>query len=129
GNIGIQCSTVCLRYIVTGNISPERIRSRIIREIKTGFILACTIALLTGACVFIYIHIMGYEPLLGWAITVAMLISIVLAALFGTFVPILCDKVNIDPAIAAGPFITMLNDIVGVGIYLLTAILFLQFLS
>ncbi len=128
GNIGIQCSTVTLRYIVTGNISPSRIRSRIFREVSTGLILAIVIATLTGVGVFGYIIATGGELLLGCAITLAMLIAIILAALFGTFVPIACDKMNIDPAIAAGPFITMLNDIVGVGVYLITALSFIQFL-
>jgi magnesium transporter len=128
GNIGIQCSTVTLRYIVTGNIAPARIRSRIIREVGTGMVLAIIIAALTGLGVFGYIFITAGQMLLGWAITIAMLIAIVLAALFGTFSPIACDKMNIDPAIAAGPFITMLNDIFGVGVYLITALIFIQFL-
>lgn len=128
GNIGIQCSTVTLRYIVTGNIAPARIRSRIIREVGTGMVLSIIIASLTGVGVFGYLLFTDGQLLLGWAITIAMLIAIVLAALFGTFVPIACDKMNIDPAIAAGPFITMLNDIVGVGVYLVTALIFIQFL-
>ena len=128
GNIGIQCSTMTLRYIVTGNISPARIRSRIFREVSTGLLLSVIIASLTGLGVFGYLVVTGGQMLLGWAITTAMLIAIILAALFGTFIPIACDKVNIDPAIAAGPFITMLNDIFGVGVYLVTALIFIQFL-
>ena len=128
GNIGIQCSTVTLRYIVTGNISPARIRSRILREVSTGLLLSIIIASLTGIGVFGYLIATDGQLLLGWAITTAMLIAIILAALFGTFIPIACDKVNIDPAIAAGPFIAMLNDIVGVGVYLATAVTFIAFL-
>ncbi len=128
GNIGIQCSTVTLRYIVTGNIAPARIRSRIIREVGTGMVLSIIIAALTGLGVFAYIAVTEGEMLLGWAITTAMLIAIILAALFGTFIPIACEKMKIDPAIAAGPFITMLNDIVGVGVYLVTALAFIQFI-
>ena len=63
---------------------------------------------------------------LGGVITISLLVAILIAACFGVFIPLACQKFNIDPAIAAGPFITMLNDVSGVAIYLLLAGLLLS---
>lgn len=121
GNVGIQCSTVTLRSIVNGEIRPDTMRTRALREISTGTLLAVVLSLLSGLGALIMILTSGGDPFLAAIITGAMIIAVSMAACFGVIVPLLCDRLGIDPAIAAGPFITMLNDIGGMGVYIATA--------
>ena len=64
-------------------------------------------------------HLLGYSLSLSVTISLSLLAVIVFAALFGTFVPLMLDKYKIDPALATGPFITTVNDILGLFIYFL----------
>ena len=129
GNVGIQCSTVTLRAIVTGNLQPDTMRARALREIATGLLLAMVLSCACGIGAFGMILSSGGEHLLAGIITTAMIVAVSMAAVFGVCVPIICDRVDIDPAIAAGPFITMLNDIGGMGVYIGTAFILLPLLA
>ena len=71
--------------------------------------------------------IMGYSTAFSLTIAVSMLSVIIIAALIGTFVPIILDKRGIDPAIATGPFITTSNDIFGIFLFFYLSKLILQF--
>ena len=71
--------------------------------------------------------IMGYTVAFSLTIAVSMLSVIIIAALIGTFVPIILDKRGIDPAIATGPFITTSNDIFGIFLFFYLSKLILQF--
>ena len=68
----------------------------------------------------------------GWALTLtvsaAMFSVVVFASMFGTFVPLMLKRINIDPAVATGPFVTTLNDIIGMFIYLTFGTLFYNLL-
>lgn len=129
GNIGIQCSTVTLRSIATGELTPRRVMSRTMRELATGLTLAVLLSVICGLGAMAIVLITGQDVVVGAIIGVAMLLAIVVAAAIGVFVPLACMRMGIDPAIAAGPFITMLNDVSGVGIYLATATLMLGALA
>ena len=60
---------------------------------------------------------LGYGILLSITVSIALLSVIIFAALFGTFVTLTLDKYKIDPALATGPFITTVNDVLGLFIY------------
>ena len=122
GNIGIQSATVTVRSIATGELASGRLLQRTMREMATGIILALVLSLLCtlGAWGLIVLNGDGYTAT-ALIIGLSLMMAIVLAAVFGVFIPLGCQRFNIDPAIAAGPFITMLNDISGVGIYLALA--------
>jgi len=68
--------------------------------------------LIIGAGLFL-----GYEVKLCLTVAIALVAVIMVAALIGTFVPIILDRYKIDPALATGPFITTMNDILGLFIY------------
>jgi magnesium transporter len=57
------------------------------------------------------------EMVIGLIVTIALIAVIIIAALIGTFIPILLDKFGVDPALATGPFITTSNDIFGILIF------------
>jgi len=129
GTIGIQSSTVTLRSIATGELTAARILSRTMRELGTGILLAIVMSVICGAGALGMLLMSAQQPLLSAIVTIAMLIAVVIAAALGTFVPLACMRMKIDPALAAGPFVTMLNDVSGVTIYLLTATVMLQMLA
>ena len=68
------------------------------------------------------------EPMLGAVVAIAMSASMTVAATIGAFAPTFFHKLDIDPAIASGPFVTTSNDIIGILIYMGTAALFLKYL-
>ena len=71
--------------------------------------------------------LLGVEPKIGMIVTIALVSVIIIASLIGTFIPLLLDKLGIDPALATGPFITTSNDICGILIYFSIAKLILGF--
>lgn len=121
GNIGIQCSTVTLRYIVGGDGGLRTVRGRIVRELLTGGFLAIIMSFVAmlGALGIAWAN--DYDFFLAWVITFSMFLAIIFAAANGVAIPLACVKLKIDPAIAAGPFIVMLCDIGGIAIYLVLA--------
>ena len=91
-----------------------------------------SLSLLNGAILaailFLGSHfLLGVEPKIGMIVTIALVSVIIIASLIGTFIPLLLDKLGIDPALATGPFITTSNDICGILIYFSIAKLILGF--
>lgn len=121
GNIGIQCATVTVRSIATGELANDRVWRRSFREMNTGLLLAVILSLLCGGGAWALLSWNGEPVMLGLVIGCSLLGAIAMAAGFGVFVPLGCQRFGIDPAIAAGPFVTMLNDVSAVLIYLVVA--------
>jgi len=119
GNIGIQSSTVTVRSIATGELNPGRMLRRTLRELGTGTLLSVVLALTCGLGAMLFFA--GGDLMVGGIVVISLLIAVTIAACFGVLIPLACLRTGIDPAIAAGPFITMLNDISGVGLYLVVA--------
>jgi magnesium transporter len=125
GNIGIQSSTIVVRGLATGEIGLFHIARRILRELRIGLLMG----LICGGIVGLVASVWQGNPLLGVIVGSAMLSAITVAATMGALVPILFKKINIDPAIATGPFVTMTNDIVGLFIYFGLAVTLLKLLG
>ena len=121
GNIGLQCSTVTIRSLAMSRDHQQRNVGRSLREIATGSLLAISLAILCGLGALGLAFLNGESILLSAVIAFSLLVAVILAATLGVFIPNACVRYNIDPAIASGPFVTMLNDITGVTIYLLVA--------
>tara|TARA_E500000178_G_scaffold342548_1_gene387949 strand:+ start:5682 stop:5957 length:276 start_codon:yes stop_codon:yes gene_type:complete len=80
-----------------------------------------------GGLLIVFGYFLGIDTLVSFTIALSMLCVIVVSALIGTFVPIILDKNNIDPAIATGPFITTSNDIFGIFLFFYIAKIILGF--
>ena len=114
GNVGVQSAAIVVQGLASGKSPTDaRLVPRLLKELS--------VALLNGAiCAGV---IMGASLLLGYGwnlsltVSMALIAVIIFAALFGTFVPLTLDKLNVDPALATGPFITTANDIIGLIIY------------
>jgi magnesium transporter len=124
GNIGIQSSSIMIRGFAIGRVDFNNLRRFLFKEIRIGCLMGIACGVVAG-CAAVLWH---KDPFLGPIVALAMIIAITTAASMGTLIPAFFKKVKIDPAIAAGPFVTTANDIVGIVIYLGIATLFLKFL-
>jgi len=114
GNSGIQASSIVVRGLATGELALSRTLTRLLREFAGSFLLGAALGLL----IFIVITIWYGDMRFGFTVALALLIVVVNAALVGATVPLVMDKLGIDPALATGPFITTSNDALGLLIYL-----------
>ncbi|MBA80198.1 MULTISPECIES: magnesium transporter [unclassified Leeuwenhoekiella] len=122
GNVGVQSSAIIVQGLANDNVTGS-MWLRLLKEISIGLINGLALGILVVSFGVIF----GFGWLLSSTVAVAMLSVIIVAALVGTFVPILLDWRGIDPAIATGPFITTSNDIFGILIYFSLAKLILGF--
>ena len=113
GNVGVQSSAIIVQGLANNTISGSII-NRLLKEISlsllNGIILASILFL--GSY-----FLLGYDVKIGEIISISLISVIIIASLIGTFIPLLLDKLGIDPALATGPFITTSNDICGILIY------------
>ncbi|MCK5257852.1 MAG: magnesium transporter, partial [Deltaproteobacteria bacterium] len=124
GNVGIQSSSIMIRGFAVGRVDFNNLRRILFKERKIGLIMGIACGIVAG-CAAVLWH---KDPLLGPIVALAMVTAITTAASMGTLIPAFFKKMKIDPAIAAGPFVTTANDIVGIIIYLGIATFFLKFL-
>jgi len=122
GNVGVQSSAIIVQGLAN-DVVKGSLLNRLMKEV--GLSLINGIAL--GALVILFGFIMNYSIAFSTTIAVSMLSVIIIAALIGTFVPIILDKRGIDPAIATGPFITTSNDIFGIFLFFYISKLILGF--
>ena len=124
GNTGTQALAVAVRGIATGDLEKENKMSLVIREAGTGLITGTT----CGIVVSIVVYVWKGEFFLGLLVGISVLVSLFVATLAGTLVPLLMHKLKVDPAVASGPFITTINDIISILIYFGLATLFMNYL-
>ena len=122
GNVGVQSSAIIVQGLAN-DIVKGSLFNRLMKEV--GLSLINGIALSTLLLIFGYFT--GLETSVSLTIALSMLCVIVVSALVGTFVPIILDRNNIDPAIATGPFITTSNDIFGIFLFFYIAKVILGF--
>lgn len=122
GNVGVQSSAIIVQGLANDNVKGS-LWNRLLKEIGLSLINGAALALL----IILFGMIMGYEISFSLTIAISLMSVIIVAALIGTFVPIILDKRGIDPAIATGPFITTSNDIFGIFLFFYIAKLILEF--
>ena len=130
GNTGIQSSTLVVRSIALGDFKGTGITRLLLREILTGAIMGGVCGLLIGVWVrFLAGSSAADMPStlhLSAIVALALFASMTFAAVFGAFVPIALNRINVDPAVASGPFITITNDIIALLIYFLVTMSLVQ---
>ena len=122
GNSGTQSLAVAVRGIATRDIEEESKLKLLIREAGTGIITGVICAIFVVLLIYIWKH----EFIIALLVGAAMLVSIFVATISGSFIPLFMHKIKVDPAVASGPFITTLNDVISVVIYLGLATVFLN---
>ena len=117
GNIGTQSSTIVVRGLATGRLNVRDIWSVVVKELCIGLILGMVYGLLIAAVAQV-----SYNTLmLAISVGLALMSSMAIAALVGSFVPMVMARLNIDPAVATGPFVTTSIDIISVSFYFILA--------
>jgi len=124
GNIGTQSSTIVVRGIATGRVDFGSEFKIIMKEVTVGFILGGLYGILLG--LFAMFRFIDAPAYLGLVVGLSIGLSMLVAAAVGTIIPLFLRKVDIDPAIATGPFVTTSVDIVGVLLYFVIATSFLN---
>ena len=123
GNIGTQTSTLVVRGLATGRVNVGNNLTIILKEIRVGIILGILYGLMLG--LFAIIQFVDISPYLGLVVGLGIAGSMLIATAFGSLVPLLLQRLDVDPAIATGPFVTTSIDILGVSLYLGIASFFL----
>ena len=119
GNVATQSSSIVVRGIATGRIDIGKDLQLILKELSVGLILGALYGLLLGTLIFIFFK--DVPIIFGVVVGLSICASMVIAASIGTTVPLLLRKLDIDPAIASGPFVKTTTDIVGISVYFLIA--------
>ena len=116
GNVGIQSSAIVVQGLANGSLDLKNSMKQIWKEMGVSLINALVISLL----VFVY-NCFRLDPLnpTTIAVSASLFAVVIFASVFGTLVPLMLERFNIDPALATGPIITITNDIIGMLIYTL----------
>jgi len=122
GNIGTQSSTIVVRGLATGRLNLKQMWEVAFKELMIGFLLGFFYGLLLG-----FVVQFRYDAwLLGVTVGLAVISSMTIAAMVGSLVPMVFARINIDPAVATGPFVTTSIDILSVFFYFQIATVLLR---
>lgn len=115
GNVGVQSSAIIVQGLANNTLFSDKITTKLLKELGVGLVNGTVCSVL----------ILGYNLLISesWqlaaTVSIALFTVIICASLLGTFVPLTMNRFKINPALATGPFVTTLNDIIGISIYFL----------
>lgn len=122
GNVGTQSLAVTIRVLMDEELGAKEKRKLVAKESKAGMFNGLLLGALAMAFLGVYVRLFkGYAPaqafLISFCVGVALLLSMIVSSLVGTLVPMFFKKIKVDPAVASGPLITTINDLVAVVIY------------
>ena len=122
GNVGVQSAAIIVQGLAGNSLGMNTLSERLFKELG--------VAMLNGAIcsgiIMLITFLLGYPSTIYFTVSISIMAVIIFAALFGTFVPLALNKYKIDPALATGPFITTVNDVLGLFIYFMIGKLFLD---
>ena len=124
GNTGTQALAVAVRGIATGEIEKQGKWKMMLREAGTGLITGVS----CGILITLIVYIWQGNIFLGLLVGLSIFLTLIVATLAGSLVPLLMHKLKIDPAVASGPFITTVNDLISILIYFGMATAFMNLL-
>ena len=115
GNVGTQSSALVVQGLANGSLDTNNIVRQVFKESLVALINASILSLL----VFGYNMIRyGYLAPVTYAVPLSLVVLVIIGTLWGTMLPLLFEKIHIDPAIATGPFVQITNDLLGIAIYI-----------
>ncbi|MGZ3904930.1 MAG: magnesium transporter, partial [Bacteroidia bacterium] len=114
GNVGVQSSAIIVQGLANNTLLGDNISSKLLKELGVGLINGAICALLIWGYAFVI-----EDWKLAATVSMALFTVILCASFLGTFVPLTMNRFKINPALATGPFVTTLNDIIGITIYFL----------
>lgn len=117
GNVGVQSSAIIVQGLASKDFQFQGLFKRVGKEAMVGML----VGMICSVIIFSVNFLVGGDKLLGITISISLFLVVVIAAVLGALVPLLLDRIKIDPALATGPFITTANDIIGLTIYFVVA--------
>jgi magnesium transporter len=124
GNTGTQSLAVVVRGLISNDIDKGVVTRLVFRELGVGVTIGVTCAILISIIAYIWQD----NFILGAVVGVSLFFTLIIGTLAGTIIPLILFRLNIDPAVASGPLITTINDILSLLIYFGIATTFLQYL-
>lgn len=113
GNVGIQSSAIVVQSLASNNLMIGSAQ-KIFKELGVALVNSSMLA----SVIFAISWFVFDNPALSYTVSISLFVIIIFAAIFGTTIPLLLNRLKIDPAVATGPFITTANDIFGLFIYM-----------
>ncbi len=117
GNVGVQSSSIVVQSIAGGSRDFDSMSRKLLKELSVALITA----FIFSSLIFSYNFFRNENMNLTLSVSFSLFIVILFASMFGTMIPLILNKIKIDPALATGPFITTMNDILGLIIYMLVS--------
>ena len=122
GNVGTQSLAVTIRVLVDENLTTSKKLHLLFKEMRVGLVNGALLAMMALGFLGVYIHFFkayawGQAFLLSGCVGISLIVAMVISSLVGTVIPMLFHKIHIDPAVASGPLITTINDLVAVVVY------------
>lgn len=121
GNAGSQTVSIIIRNLAMGKVKFNEVKKLILKEVTLGLINGALVGLITG----IIVSIMYSNVYLGLIIFLAMIGNLIISGFFGLIIPIILEKLHVDPAISSSIFLTTATDVLGFFLFLGLATLFL----
>ena len=122
GNVGVQSAAIIVQGLASNNLGMDSLAQRLIKELGVALLNG----IICSGLIMIITSLIGYPNSISFTVSISLMAVIIFAALFGTFIPLVLDKYKVDPALATGPFITTINDVLGLFIYFMIGKLFLN---
>ena len=121
GNVGTQSLAVSIRVLMDAQIDHKQKAMLVWKEVRIGFLNGLILGILSFVAIGGYLCIKGNAPYFSFAVSgclgIAMILAMMVSSLSGTVIPIFFKRIGIDPAVASGPLITTINDLVAVIAY------------
>ena len=122
GNVVTQSLAVTIRLLVDENLTTSKKLHLLFKEMRVGLVNGALLAVMALGFLGVYIHFFkayawGQAFLLSGCVGISLIVAMVISSLVGTVIPMLFHKIHIDPAVASGPLITTINDLVAVVVY------------
>ena len=130
GNVGTQSLAVTIRVLMDENLTGKQKISLVIKEMKIGLLNGSFLGIM--AFLFLGLYIRGFKHydwlhafMISGCVGISLVIAMVISSFVGTMIPMFFHKIKVDPAVASGPLITTVNDLVAVLTYYGLALVFL----
>lgn len=122
GNVGTQSLAVTIRVLMDENLTGKEKLHLVFKEMKVGFLNGMILGVMAFVFIGIYACTLKDNPaahafLISGCVGFALMLSMVISSMVGTLVPMFFHKIKVDPAVASGPLITTVNDLVAVVTY------------
>ena len=130
GNVGTQSLAVTIRVLMDEELTAKQKLMLVVKEMKIGFVNGLFLGVMAWLFLGIYICVIKGYPihhalLVSGCVGIALVTAMVISSMVGTLIPMFFKKINVDPAVASGPLITTVNDLVALVVYYGLAMLFL----